>query len=177
MIDLSFRKHTQHLGFVQFTSEIEQKVTEFVGKWHSDIGVTQYLGKYKEDSKNWFDDCLNHGGKLYHLITYDEAPIGYVGIHVPWPWSDVFELNLVIGEESYRDRGVGTAVGELMIRYGCKQKFKKIRVKVHPDNISSNFLALKALEPVRSYQSSLGIAIVYEGSFSKIIEMIDSIGI
>lgn len=183
-INLSFREHTPHLNFLQFSSEIELQVIQNIGVWHSDSNVTKYLGEIgkdgdaiysKTDPKKWFDDCIFHPGKSYFLITYDKKPIGYVGIHVPWPWSKAFETNLVIGEELYRGKGIGMAVSEYIIRDRYDRGFEKVRVTVHPENVLSNSLAIKALDPIPLYRNLFSRANKYEGKLENIIGMLDSI--
>jgi len=111
MVDVSFRRHHEHLTYIPFSIVNRETVVGNVVKWHGDVETSRYLDivlteasrKFlTRDTYAWFNEVLEKPRVQNYLINYDANPIGYVNIDAKGlNW---FEMGLVI------DKGIGIEV-------------------------------------------------------------------
>ena len=101
--------------------EVVEKFTE----WLNDFRVTDYIGKSGalitiDAEKKYFENVDNDPYVFFIIRKEDDKLIGTVGLHNMNLINRCATLGIFIGEESGRDKGVGTEAIKMILEYGFK---------------------------------------------------------
>lgn len=125
---------------------LSRKDLPFKMRWWRNYKVREFLPDLKrnnsEQEKKWFDTYLKDKSKIYFMIICNRKPVGVVSLYGIDRINKHAEIFIVIGEDAYRNKGVGKAAVKFAANYG----FDKLNL--HKIKISAN---VKNITAVRSY--------------------------
>ncbi|MCF7820695.1 MAG: GNAT family N-acetyltransferase [Candidatus Pacebacteria bacterium] len=110
-------------------------------KWLNSPNVNKYIGDelgrrttLKKQEK-WFKDYQKDKNKKFFTILFNNKPIGLVGLSNISKQNKNADLFIMIGEDSYRGRGIGKEAMKFIIGYAFNNlKLHKINLGVIEDN-------------------------------------------
>ncbi|MCD4705416.1 GNAT family N-acetyltransferase [bacterium] len=98
------------------------------------------LGYSKEDIRRWIEFHDNNNNEALYLIDYEGVVIGHVGLYNIDHRAQNAEFAIMIGDNSYIGKGIGSKVSKLMLKIG----FEELNLhRIYLSVIDSNILAIK----------------------------------
>lgn len=121
--------------------EIEEDDLDLIVKWRNDPEVLKWLFSYlpisNASQRQWYEKYLAEDKTQTFIIEVKDGrvPIGTIGINEIDHRNQRGELGILIGENSYRGKGLGEESLRLMINYAFDQmNLRKIKALVFNDN-------------------------------------------
>ncbi|MFB6291699.1 MAG: GNAT family N-acetyltransferase [Candidatus Bipolaricaulia bacterium] len=112
--------------------------------WLNDPEINRHLGPIigalftKEKGEEWYEEMKDQADKrifTMHLKGNGTEPIGYCGLYRIDYRNDRSTIQVIIGEEEYRGRGLGTEATRLLLDYGFSAlSLKTISLSFMEDN-------------------------------------------
>lgn len=132
-----------------YLSPINVEDVEMYTKWMNDFLVTDGIGSSHLVStligeKEWIENSGKSGNLVFAIVDKEtDTLLGNCDFHNVDYLKQIAEIGIFIGEEENRNKGVGTEVIKLLIKYGFDYlNFNNIGLKVY----SFNERAIKAYE-------------------------------
>jgi RimJ/RimL family protein N-acetyltransferase len=128
--------------------------------WFKDPKVTKYLSI--SISSNEFVSRVTQNPRCayYRIIHPLYGFIGHGSLKEIDMQQMTCERSIVIGETAYWNKGIGTRVGEMLIRRATELGFQRMRAEAHQDNIAS----------VRNLTKQFGPGVSNEGGNTLVFE-------
>lgn len=108
-------------------------------KWMNDLETKQYLLvilpiEWSNEEK-WFDRERGQSDIVLAIETKEGEYVGNIGLHkIDWIFRHG-EIGIVIGEKSYREKGLGTQAVRLLVDYAFSQlNFHRVEYRAIADN-------------------------------------------
>jgi RimJ/RimL family protein N-acetyltransferase len=110
-------------------------------KWRNDPAVNRYLRpayRTLPEVEDWYEHYFGaQGNRLFAVLT-DGTLVGYCTIEAIERENNKCELGIVIGEERYRRRGIGTAAIRQLLRMAFAELgMHRVEAVIHGDNVAS----------------------------------------
>jgi len=90
------------------------------------------------EQEEWFRNYKNNSNKKFFTILFNDKPIGFMGLSDIDFNSKKASVFILIGEDNYREKGVGTVAMNFLIKKAFNDlKLKKLVLEVNKFNVSA----------------------------------------
>ncbi len=92
-------------------------------KWLNNPLANRYIGDTLgvkttlKQQEEWFADYRKNRSKRFFTITWDKAPVGFMGLSRISPINHNADLFIIIGEDDFRGKGLGRQAMLWLMRY------------------------------------------------------------
>ena len=122
--------------------EIEEDDLNSIVKWRNDPAILRWLFSYsplnKTKQRKWYEKYLDDDTQQTFIIEVKEEKIsiGTVGLTSIDYKNQRAELGVLIGDESWQNKGMGTDALDLLIKFAFDEmNIRKIKAIVFEENI------------------------------------------
>ena len=122
--------------------EIEEDDLNSIVKWRNDPAILRWLFSYsplnKTKQRKWYEKYLDDDTQQTFIIEMKEEkiPIGTVGLTSIDYKDQRAELGILIGDESWQNKGIGKEALDLLIMFVVDEmNIRKIKAIVFEENI------------------------------------------
>ena len=119
-----------------------QKDIPYRVKWLNNPKVKKFIGDRISQTttlkkqKKWFSEYKKDKLEKFFTISDNSKPIGFMGLSAINRFTKDAALFVAIGEDKYRDKGIGKKAMKWLIDYGFKKlKLNRIYLEVTKENI------------------------------------------
>lgn len=122
--------------------EIEEDDLNSIVKWRNDPAILRWLFSYsplnKTKQRRWYEKYLDDDSQQTFIIEVKEEkiPIGTVGLMNIDYKNQRAELGVLIGDESWQNKGIGKEALDLLIKFAFDgMNIRKIKAIVFEKNV------------------------------------------
>ena len=122
--------------------EIEEDDLNSIVKWRNDPAILRWLFSYsplnKTKQRRWYEKYLDDDSQQTFIIEVKEEkiPIGTVGLTNIDYKNQRAELGVLIGDESWQNKGIGKEALDLLIKFvSDEMNIRKIKAIVFEENV------------------------------------------
>ena len=122
--------------------EIEEADLNSIVKWRNDPAILRWLFSYsplnKTKQRRWYEKYLDDDSQQTFIIEVKEEkiPIGTVGLTNIDYKNQRAELGVLIGDESWQNKGIGKEALDLLIKFvSDEMNIRKIKAIVFEENV------------------------------------------
>ncbi|MBZ2174091.1 GNAT family N-acetyltransferase [Schnuerera sp. xch1] len=128
--------------------KFEEKDIPYKVKWINDEKNNKYLHydlPLEEDKTlRWFRNIKDRGDRVDYTITYNEEPIGLIGLLNIDQKNKKAEYYICLGEDKYKGKGIAYISSRLLIDIAYRElKLNKIYLYTETNNIAAQKLFQK----------------------------------
>lgn len=106
---------------------LDKQYLDYYMRWLNDTKINRHLGPImgslftREKVEEWYEVMKDQGDKrIFTLIPKgkESKPVGYCGLYKIDHRNDRATIQVIIGDEGYRGKGLGTEITRVLLDYG-----------------------------------------------------------